>query len=124
MRTISRSFALLGAAALTGALLLAAGAQAGNSIRVTDPGTVTGVTGTGLQLTALRCEPTRAPADFPYAKITNQSGATIKKGKTIAYKFSSGKHSTMVLQADLPNQGVVVSPVNDEAGFKCQAKIL
>jgi hypothetical protein len=121
---MSKSSALLGAALMTGALILAASAQAGNTVRVTDPGPVTGATNGGLQLTALRCEPTKAPADFPYAKITNQSGATIAKGKTISYKFSSGKHSTMVLQADLPNQGVVVSPVNDEAGFKCQAKIL
>ena len=110
---------LLGAAALlTGSLLLAASSQAGDRT-VTVPG------GGGFpKLAPLKCVHSGSPVDFPYGHITNVSGAPIKKGQMIAYKFGNGVQGKFALTAELPDKGQVVTPTNAEAGFNCTATLI
>jgi hypothetical protein len=116
---------LLGAAAfLTGTVLLSTAGQAGNTGKPI--GTTTGVevqTGVNLRLAPLKCERTSGQ-DFPCARITNVSGAPIKKGKVIAYKFSSGLHDQLTLMADLPNNDSVVTLTATDPGYTCTATLL
>ena len=125
MFTMSRSRALLSASALlTGGLLLAAAAQAGNTSLEPTNTTVNGAgSGVVLQINPLKCERSGA-VDFPYAKITNVGAATIKKGKVIAYKFANGMHAQLTLKADLVTNASVVSSEGTDPGYKCTASLL